>query len=458
MNNSATIQPAPRRPTVAVKTLGCRLNQAETAIITGHFTAAGYSPVKFGHPCEVAIIHGCVITGRAESDSLQSVRQARRANPRALVILAGCPGETLPDPVRNDCGADLVVGQEAKLHLPGLLHRIHPDRFPPPHATGDNDPHVDTRRAYIKVQDGCDFGCAYCIVPAARGRPRSRPLPEIVGEITRLANAGFREMVLAGANLGCYASGPHTLPELLRAVTAIPSLGRIRLGSVEPGTAERAIADLLCECPKLCRFLHLPMQSGDDRILAAMGRRYDSAAYRRSVEYAAGRIPGIGLGTDVIVGFPGETDAAFQRTVRLLEDLPFSNAHVFPYSRRPGTRAADLPGQIPEKVKKERALLLRDLASRKRSEFAAGFVGRKADLLVETNDAHGFARGWTSEYLDATVHAIEAVPGDLITFTVSRSTNGALSGSAAGTGNTAKNLKHSCTSQRTSSNLFFRVG
>ncbi len=443
-------RPCGNRPAVAVKTLGCRLNQAETAIITGRFVAAGYTPVVFGQRCDVAIIHGCVITGRAESDSLQSVRQARRANPDAVVVLAGCPGETLPAPARDGAGADLVVGQQAKLELPRLLHKFDPQRFPKADsAERPPDPHVDTRRAYIKIQDGCDFGCAYCIVPAARGRPRSRPLPEIVGEISRLADAGFREMVLAGANIGCYASGQDTLADLLRAVVAIRGVGRFRLGSIEPGTAERFVADFMRESPAICRFLHLPLQSGDDRILAAMGRRYDVSAYRRAVDHVLDRVPEIGLGTDVIVGFPGEDDTAFGQTVRLVEAIPFSNLHVFPYSRRPGTRAYAMPGQVPDKVRQERARVLRDLAADKRRRFATTFVGRTVRVLVERTDSAGWARGWTAEYLDAAVHAPDARPGDLIDFTPAEAADGVLRAPPE-----RKTEKKKCCTRRADSRIF----
>lgn len=417
-----------------MKTIGCRLNQAETASITGHFTAAGYTIVPFGDPCDVAVIHGCTITQAAESESLQLARRAKRANPDAIVILAGCPAEArVPRP--GDAPADLVIGQQGKLALPALLHSLYPGRFPPaPAGAGSAPPRFETKRAFIKVQDGCDFHCAYCIVPAARGAPRSRPLPDIVREARHAAATGFRELVLTGANIGRYRDGNHTLESILTAIDAIPEVGRFRLGSLELTTAETGVLDFMTLSSRLCRFLHMPLQSGDDRILSAMGRRYKSADYRRVVHDAAARIPGIGIGTDIIVGFPGEDDAAFAHTVRLVDELPLSNLHVFPYSRRPGTRADAMPGQIPDAVKKERVRILMKLAESKRTRFAQSFAGRHACILAEKHEAGGWAWGWTAEYLEARVYAPGAAVGDLLVFTVDRIHGTTLIGAAAPSG------------------------
>ncbi len=429
MRTATPTSPQPSR-TVAFKTIGCRLNQAETATITGHFTAAGYTPVAFGAPCDIAVIHGCTITRAAESESLQSARRAKRTNPDAIVILAGCPAETMKDSIPADT-ADMVIGQNGKLTLPALLHSLHPDRFPsPPPNTSTASPHFETKRAFIKIQDGCDFHCAYCIVPSARGAPTSRPLPDILQEARRAAATGFREIILTGANLGRYQHGTNSLDSLLHAIEAIPEVGRFRLGSVELTTAEHTVLDFMAHSAKLCHFLHLPLQSGDDTILHAMGRRYRVADYRRVAETAVSMIPHLGLGTDIIVGFPGEDDAAFANTVRLVDELPFSNLHVFPYSRRPGTRADAMPHQIPESVKKERVRVLMDLAESKRSRFARSFVGRNASILVERVEASGLRWGWTSEYLESRVSAPHATIGHLLPFTVSKTSGATLMGSA----------------------------
>jgi threonylcarbamoyladenosine tRNA methylthiotransferase MtaB len=409
------------KPRVAFKTIGCRLNQAETAHMTAQFTAAGYAVVPFGEACEAAVIHGCIVTRNAERDTLKAARQARRAAPDAAVVVAGCPAQVLGDALRKTAGIDFAVGQADKYSIPALLHQACPDRFPAPPRPGAGGlvPQTEATRALIKVQDGCDFRCAYCIVPDARGAPTSRPLEAVAEEAARLGAAGFKEVVLTGANLGCYADRGRRLVDVIAAVEKVPEIRRIRLSSIEMTTAERAVIDHMAASPKLCRFLHLPLQSGDDRILAAMGRRYTADAYRRGVEYAAGRVPLIGLGADIIVGFPGEDEAAFASTVRLVEALPLSNLHVFPYSRRPGTRAEALPDPVPDAVRKERVRRLLDLEQRKRAAFAGQFAGRRVSVLVERVQG-GIGRGWTGEYLEAAVSGKEVRVNEVAECRVSR--------------------------------------
>ncbi len=418
---------------VTFKTIGCRLNQAETAQMAAGFRAAGYAVSPFGAPCDVAVIHGCAITARAERDSLRAARQARRGAASALIVMAGCPAEVLGDALRGEPVIDLVVGQAGKFSIPALLSRLYPDRLPhptPDTETGDM-PVFDTTRALVKIQDGCDFGCAYCVVPRARGAPRSRPLSEIAEELARLAGAGFREVVLTGANLGCYASGRHRLVDVVEAAEAIPGITRIRLSSIELTTAERGIIDHMASSAKLCRFLHVPMQSGDDGILEAMGRRYTARAFREGIEYAAARVPDIGLGTDIIVGFPGEDEAAFERTVALARALPFSNLHVFPYSRRAGTRAAAMPGQVADIVKKTRLNRLMVLDATKRTEFAERFVGREVTVLLEGVNVQGTGHGWTPEYVETVVQGESLARRQIVQARIAAAEGGRLHGYVA---------------------------
>lgn len=415
------------KPSVSFKTIGCRLNQAETAAITSRFTQAGYALVPFGTPSDVTIIHGCAITGKAEHSSLYAARQAKRTNPATLVILAGCPAETLGEALRGVTSVDLIIGQTGKFSLPETLHHLQPGRFPapPPLSDAHTVPQFDTQRALIKVQDGCDFNCAYCIVPAARGNPTSRPFTQIREEVARVAEAGFSEIVLTGANLGRYEEGGHHLADLVREIEDIPGLQRIRLSSIEITTTERAIIDHMAASPKLCHFLHIPLQSGDDRILAAMGRRYDSTTYRRAIDYAVGRIPDLGLGTDLIVGFPGEDETAFNNTVSLVRDLPFSNLHIFPYSRRTGTRANTMADQLPEAVKKERLQALTLIGDTKRQLYAESFIGRSIQVLVE-RVTNGIGQGWTGQYMQARVGGNDLQPRQIVTAVVTRAETGVL--------------------------------
>jgi threonylcarbamoyladenosine tRNA methylthiotransferase MtaB len=387
---------------ISFRTFGCRLNQAETAAFERAFAAAGWQVAPFGEPADVAVIHGCAVTRPAELECLRLARglkrrAAGRGDPAPWVVLVGCVVEAGGGPVP---GVDLLVARKDKARLPEILARL-AGQTSPDRPTG-RPPPVRRVRALLKVQDGCDFFCSYCIVPHLRGPPVSRPWQVVLDEARTLAAAGATELVVTGCNLACYRDGTRGLADLVAAICALDEVGRVRLGSIEPATGEREIVDLMGACPKLCRHLHLPLQSGDAAVLRAMGRRYTPESFAATVCDAAGRVPGLGLGTDAIVGFPDETEAAFGNTRRLLAALPFGNLHVFPYSERPGTRAAELPGRVAPAVRKARAASLLALREAKRQSFALEFVGREVDVLVERADRHG-GRGWTGAYVECRV-------------------------------------------------------
>lgn len=405
---------------VAFKTLGCRLNQAESAALAGQLEALGYEATTDTESADILVVHSCAITRAAEQDSLRVLRHAKRRPHPPFVVFAGCATTVAQaDRLRAE-GADLIVAQAEKDTLPARLAAALGDPATPPSTAL---PRFGTTRALVKVQDGCDFRCAYCIVPDARGRPRSRPASEVLAEVAGLAETGFREFVLTGVNVGCYHDGSMGLPGLIQALASLPGVLRLRLSSIEPGTAERDIADLAVAESKLCRTLHLPLQSGDARILRSMRRRYTPAQYEDSVRHALARLPLLGLGADVITGFPGEDDAAFEATRQLVARLPFSNLHVFPYSERPGTPAAELPGTVPVAVRRARARELLALGQAQREAFAQRFVGRAVDVLVERVDADGVGRGWTGEYLEARIPGLapQAV-GTVVRFTPTTAT------------------------------------
>jgi len=457
---------------VAFKTVGCRLNQAETARMAAGFEAAGYAVVPYGSDCDVCVIHTCTITGRAEQKCLMFARAARRRPNPPVVVLAGCAVDVAGAALKDRCGADLLAGRDAKFDIPSLLRQetgvgcqvsgvrgrvssvecrvsegVHESAQPPTSgirhpASGVRQPgsclltpdsfllpRFDTTRALVKVQDGCDFRCAYCIVPAARGAPRSRPLAEVVDEVRRLADAGYREVTLTGANLGCYEDGTRRLVDLIASIERLPAIERIRLSSIESSTTERAIIDCMASSAKLCRYLHVPLQSGDDRVLQAMGRRYTARQYRDTVAYALERVPLVGLGTDVLVGLPGEDEPAFANTVAIVNDLPFSNLHIFPYSRRPGTRAAGMAGQVSGAARKERCSRLSEIGRRKRAEFAARFLGRPVAVLIENVTCQGTGTGWTSERLEGRVTGNGLRANQIVAFTPRHLNGDALCGS-----------------------------
>lgn len=396
-----------KETTVSFKTVGCRLNQAETARLRAVFESAGYRVVPFGSACRVCVIHGCAVTAKAEQNSARLARGAKRQT-GAFVVLAGCPITAGGRALQVSDAADLLVGQADKFRLPALLAE---HGFPsavsgsPRAASGVPGalPLFDTARAIVKIQDGCDFHCAYCIVPRARGPAWSRPFDEIIGEISGLVQAGYREIVLTGANIGCYEDHGRKLSCLLRRIEAVPALERIRLSSIEVSTVEREVIDYMATSRKMCRCLHLPMQSGSDQVLRAMRRRYAIREYDAVVAYAVSRVEGIGVGTDVLVGFPGERDEDFAATESMIAQGPFSNVHVFAYSLRPGTPAAVMNGQVPDSEKRRRVAKLLALAREKRTAFARRWVGREVAVLVEAVNAAGVATGWTGEYLPARI-------------------------------------------------------
>jgi len=380
------------------------------------------------------VIHSCAVTRTAEQKGLRLCRRLAGRAPRPFVVLSGCVPEAFPESTARAAliaaGVALIIPRDARDELvarvtrAALAERGFSD-FPSPAPPAV----LRHRRPFLKVQDGCDFCCTYCIVPRTRGGPVSRPFDACIREAEAHVAAGARELVIAGCNTACYTDAGRRLPDLLRALAGIPGLGRIRIGSIEPGTVERELADLMAGTPVLCRHLHVPVQSGDDAILRAMGRRVTAAGYRAAADYALARVPGLGLGTDIITGFPGETDARFENTRRLLESLPFSNLHVFPYSERPGTPAARLPNPVPPGVRKARAAELIRMGGEQRRRFARSFVGTPVTCLVEHFDTSGAACGWSGAYLPCRVAGVDrATLGDLVTFTPTAAEDGTLNG------------------------------
>ena len=384
---------------IVLQIMGCRLNHAEGAAIRAALEEAGHEVDVGGDPAgaDAFVLHTCAVTAAAQTEALRHLRAARRAG-AAHVVVAGCTANVADAAALRDAGADEIV---SRLGPPpgGSVAPLVADALARP---GARPPSEFSTRAPVKIQDGCSFRCSYCIVPDARGAPRSRPLDDVLAECRGLAARGFRELVLTGVNVACWREPGRTFSDLVRAVSALPGLARVRIGSVEPHTTEAEVVSLMgAPDSKLCPMLHYPLQSGSDRILKAMRRRYSAADYRAAVERALAAVPDLGLGADVITGFPGETDADFEETRRLLRDYPFSNLHVFPYSERPGTPAATMPGAVPVRVRRDRAKALIALGDEQRAAFAASFAGKEVEVLVERVGADGVAEGWTGPYLRA---------------------------------------------------------
>ena len=416
---------------ISIKTFGCRLNQAESARYAAEFAARGWGVAAFGKPVDVVLLHACAVTQTAESEVLRTARKLRET---AFVVIAGCVApEALP---RAKEAAHLLVADKKNLAQiitdawrAGLRRNA---RLACP-SRGSSEPRpptvfpvFTTSRAWLKVQDGCDCRCAYCIVPDTRGAPRSRSLAECLAEAAALFNAGHRELVVTGCNLARWGEGRLRLPELLAALAdATPPGARLRVGSIEParvGDAAalgREVVDVLAQHPVFCRFLHFPLQHADPALLHAMRRCCAIGEYRALLEYARKKIPGVALGADVITGFPGEDAAAFGALREFIVQNPFANLHVFPYSERPGTPAAAMPNTVPHTVRKARARELIALGSWQRAAFATTQVGVPQRVLVE-RVVSGVGTGWTDTYLACRVSNTTPAQRDtLVDFTPS---------------------------------------
>lgn len=407
---------------IAYHTLGCKVNQYETEKIREALEGAGFATVPFGSPADAYVINTCSVTSVADGKSRAAVRRALRLNPEAFVVVAGCYAELEPDEIRAIEGVDLVVPNDEK---DAIAERV-AARFGNIQYSIINIQSVLPRvrtRAVVKVQDGCDQFCSYCIVPHARSVKSSRPIQDVLAEIRALADFGYREIVLTGIRLGAFGARSEVggrksegsgLAELVGAVSEVDGIERVRLSSVEPWEVDEALLEAM-RSPKVCRHLHIPLQSGDDEVLRRMNRPYTAARYREIVSRVRAAIPGIGITTDVIVGFPGETDEAFANTRALIEEVGFSRLHVFRYSARKRTPAASMAGQISAEVKKRRAQNLIELGKIAMRRFAESMIGETIDVLVERRARRAnHLTGFTDNYIEVSFAGDAALAGRVV--------------------------------------------
>ena len=381
--------------TVSVATLGCKTNQCESESLLGALERRGYVPVPFGQESDITIINTCTVTHRADFQSRQIIRRALRANPNSLIIVTGCYAQVDPGAISKIEGVRYVLGNKGKNTIADLLPRMEKGGLPRIHVAGiegekdfsDILPSFRHHtRAFLKIQDGCDGQCSYCIVPRARGRGRSLAPERVIQHMRALKECGFKEVVLTGIHAGSYGQDldpPFSLEKLLRRLEEEETPHRLRLSSVEPFDFTPALISCLTESKKLCPHLHIPVQSGDDEILERMNRRYNSHSISHLFTQLHQAIPDISIGTDVIVGFPGETEESFRRTYELIDSLPISYLHVFPFSKRIGTPASGLSRHVEQGTVKRRAEQLRELGKRKRFSFYRRFLDMELNVLGE---------------------------------------------------------------------------
>ncbi|MGH8065780.1 MAG: tRNA (N(6)-L-threonylcarbamoyladenosine(37)-C(2))-methylthiotransferase MtaB [Candidatus Entotheonellia bacterium] len=425
------------RGRVAFVTLGCKLNSYETESLRGVFHRHHYDIVDSDQPADYYVINTCAVTGHAESDARQFIRTVTKRNPAARVIVTGCYAQRDAQTLAAMPEVALVVGNAEKtqlfhlfedtLHTPGVGTKVFTSHLFKGQPTekfsfgecGDIATVSPFTRATIKVQDGCNDFCTFCIIPHLRGQSVSRPIAAILEHAHALATAGYKEIDLTGVHTGAYGEDldpPTTLLEMLEQLVLVDGLERIRLNSIEPATVSDALLDFIAASPKVCKHLHICLQSGDDDMLRRMRRHYDVASYERLISKVMARMPECGLGSDMLVGFPGETEAHFERTLRVVEHLPFSYLHVFSYSARPGTPAAKYPDQVHPAAKKARSQRLRALGQAKKAAFATRFLGRELAILLEgkRGNTRQSLSGLTENYLRVHVEAPEAYVNQLV--------------------------------------------
>jgi threonylcarbamoyladenosine tRNA methylthiotransferase MtaB len=375
---------------VAVATLGCKTNQFESAAMIEQFERAGYSVVPFTQSADIYVVNSCTVTAKTDAETRRLIRRARRLNPDARVVATGCYAQVAPGELEKMPELDSVLGNREKQDIIGMVEtgESHVSDIASQSTAGPLklESFAEHTRAFLQAQNGCNSFCAYCIVPYARGRSRSVPLEEVLRGVRGLAANGYREVVLTGIHLGAYGldqTPADSLTELVRRIDTERLVPRLRIGSVEPNELTNELLALMAKSEIICPHLHLPLQSGSDTVLQRMGRRYTAAFFRDLMERIATALPQAFIGADVIAGFPGESEDEFNETLQLIEELPFSDLHVFPYSSRPGTKAAQMSGQVPGTIIKKRAELLRDCAARKKAGFLSKQVGHDFKVLVQ---------------------------------------------------------------------------
>ena len=444
----------PRFPRAAFFTLGCKLNQFETEQMREQLEAAGCETVEWGERADIYVVNSCTVTARADRDTRRLARLARRLNPEAIVVVAGCVAEVYPQSLRAMPEVDLVLPNRDKARLAELLQsrgvlRVAPRDDRPDYAgTGP----MLTRfaghtRAFVKVQEGCDAACAYCVIPQARGRARSVPSDVVEQQVRALLAAGHPEIVLIGTHLGRYGADlepPTTLGQLCLRLCNIEELPRLRLSSIEPGEVDDDIRRLVAHGGaalagdqaqrygrgKVCRHLHLPLQSGSDSVLARMGRPYEADFYAQLVRQLVQASPALAVGADVLVGFPGEREEEFAETLALVEALPLAYLHVFTYSPRPGTRAAAMGDQVPPEERKRRNHALREIGARKQAAFAKSQVGATLEVVIERRLEPDVFEGISDNYLRVKFRARHTAPKPLMAVKIAAAEGDGLVGAA----------------------------
>jgi len=400
-------------PKVAFYTLGCKVNQNETEALGALFRDHGYEIVEFTDVADIYVINTCTVTHLGDRKSRQIIRRAIKTNPNALMVVTGCYAQASPEEVEKIPGVDLIIGTSDRARMIEIIEEHRKGQKPVTYVQDimqvkdfeelPVDKLINRTRAYLKVQEGCEQFCSYCIIPYTRGPLRSRDIENTIKEANRLVDAGFQEIILTGIHLGAFGEekGPSgkNLAYLCQEILAKTKVKRLRIGSIEPTEVTEELINLMSENPRFCRHLHIPLQNGDDQILKLMNRPYDTQRYRQIIQSIREKIPGIGITTDIMVGFPGEKESNFKNSLAFVQEMEFSGLHVFKYSPRKGTPAASFANQVAPDIKEERSKAMQAAGKFGFQNFAQRFIGQVCEVLVETPWPQGGWEGHTDNYL-----------------------------------------------------------
>lgn len=410
----------------ALHNLGCKVNSYETEAMTQLLEKNGYEIVPFSEKADVYIVNTCSVTNMADRKSRQMLHKVKTAHPEAVVVATGCYVQTATEKIKEDLSVDIIVGNNKKKDIVGILDDFYKEKndvhvIDINHTDEYEDLEISTvtehTRAHMKIQDGCNNFCSYCIIPYARGRIRSRKMDNIKNEMERLAENGFCEVVLTGINLGFYKDGNRTLIDVIEMADKIEGIERIRLGSIDPEIVTDEFVERLQKVEKICPHFHLSLQSGCDSVLKAMNRHYTTEAYLEKCEMLRKAFGNPAITTDIIVGFPGESETDFETTLEFAKKVGFAQLHVFKYSKRKGTVAAEMPEQVAEKEKTKRSAALIQTGLDLTRQYRENFIGNKENILfeeVKVIDGKAYSVGHTKNYIEVAVENIKDVSGKVL--------------------------------------------